>query len=108
MVERTVWGIHAEKTGDAKALFADRSCIAIGWPEAGDLSALKANREKYSKTYPERTAGHVPVAAGQLFRFAHEIQVDDCVVFPAKLDLWDALSVSFNSGKWRTRHDSNV
>lgn len=90
MAEQTVWGIHAGKTGDAEALFADRSCIAIGWSEAGDLSALKANREafkaKYSKTYPERTAGHVPVAAGQLFRFVHEIQVDDYVVFPAKLD----------------------
>jgi restriction system protein len=90
MAEQIVWGIHAGKTGEAEALFADHNCIAVGWPEVGDLASLKANREafkaRYGQVYPDRSAGHVPVAAGQLFRFVNEIQVGDYVVFPAKLD----------------------
>ncbi len=90
MAESTIWGIHAGKTGDAQSLFLDHSCIAIGWPDMGDLSALKPNRDafkaRYAQVYPAKSAGHVAVAAGQLFRFLQEIKVGDLVVFPAKLD----------------------
>lgn len=90
MAEQVVWGIHAGKTGDAEALFAGSSCIAVGWPDIGDLSNLKPTREafkaRYSSVFPSKSAGHVPVAAGQLFRFTKEIKIGDLVVFPAKLD----------------------
>lgn len=90
MAEQVVWGIHAGKTGDAEALFADSGCIAVGWPDMGDLSTLKPTREafkaRYASVFPSKSAGHVPVAAGQLFRFTKEIKIGDLVVFPAKLD----------------------
>ncbi|PWB69560.1 MAG: restriction endonuclease [Anaerolineales bacterium] len=38
------------------------------------------------EAYPETKPGAVPVAAGQLFRFIHELQVGDVVVFPGKSD----------------------
>jgi restriction system protein len=40
-----MWGIHAGKTGDADGLFLNKNCIALGWHQMGDLSALKPDRE---------------------------------------------------------------
>ncbi len=90
MSESVIWGIHAGKTGDAQSIFEKHNVVAIGWPALGDLSVLKANRDafkaQYSKAYPEFSAGNVPVGAGQLFRFVHEMKPGDLIVFPAKLD----------------------
>ncbi|CAN7416636.1 restriction endonuclease [Brevundimonas sp. LjRoot202] len=90
MAEQIIWGIHAGKTGDAESLFTHQNCVAVGWPAMGDLSGLKLTREafkaRYSEVFPTKSAGHVPVAAGQLFRFVQEIKPGDLVVFPAKLD----------------------
>jgi restriction system protein len=85
-----IWGIHAGKTGDADKLFLKHSVIALGWPEMGDLNALSPNRDSYkehlAKVRPERKPGYYPVAAGQLFRFVHEPEIGDLVVYPSKLD----------------------
>lgn len=37
MAEKTIWGIHPRKGGQAEALFTRRKVIAIGWPAMGDL-----------------------------------------------------------------------
>ena len=36
-----IWGIHADKTGDAASLFLTKNCMALGWQSMGDLSNLK-------------------------------------------------------------------
>ena len=85
--ERTVWGIHAGKTGDAETLFEKHSVIAIGWKDAGDLSQLKTREEfkgRYERTFPGRKPMNVAVSAGQLYRFVLELKVGDAVVFPLK------------------------
>ena len=85
-----VWGIHGGKTGDADTLFLKRSCVALGWPKTGDLSQLKADRDsfkhKVQHVYPDKKPGAIPVDAGQLFRFVHEIKPGDIVVYPSKRD----------------------
>lgn len=88
---QTLWGIHAGKTGDANALFLKKKVIALGWHDMGDLSALPATREafkqRYTTVYPaaaKAKPGQVPNSAGQLFRFVHEMQVHDLVVYPSK------------------------
>jgi restriction system protein len=84
----TLWGIHAGKTGDADALFLDQNVIALGWPVAGNLSKLSADREAFKahlkKSYPDKKEGYYPNAGGQLFRFAHEVKPGDYVVYPSK------------------------
>lgn len=86
----TVWGIHAGRTGDADELFLKHDVIALGWPKAGDISKLAADREAFKahlkKVYPDEKEGWYPVAAGQLFRFLHEIKVGDYVAYPSKQD----------------------
>jgi restriction system protein len=88
MKESMVWGIHAGKTGDADTLFMTKNVIAIGWHALGDLSKLQPDREAFKtavgQKYPEKKPGAIPNNAGQLFRFVHEMQVGDQVVYSSK------------------------
>lgn len=87
--ETTVWGIHAGAAGEADDLFLKGNCIAIGWPKVGDLSSLLPDQEAFkarvADAYPER-GGAIPVWAGVLRRFVHEMQQGDFVVYPSKRD----------------------
>jgi restriction system protein len=86
----TLWGIHAGRTGDADHLFLTQNVIALDWVDIGDLSKLPADREAFKarvkECYPDRKEGYFPVAGGQLFRFAHEVEIGDYVVYPSKQD----------------------
>jgi len=85
-----IWGIHGGRTGDADSLFLTKNCIALGWDEVGDLGALAATREAFkarvAETYPQKKPGAIPVDAGQLFRFVHEMKSGDAVIYPSKHD----------------------
>lgn len=82
--EIKVWGIHTQDDG----LFLKDDVIAIGWKEIGDLSKIEATREafkaKYAEIYPNEKKGAIPTSAGMLFRFIHEVQIGDYIVFPSK------------------------
>ena len=84
--KRTWWGIHTLDDN----LFLNENVIALGWKEMGDLSLLPADREafkdKYIKTYPESKKGAIPTSTGMLYRFCHEVQIGDYIVFPSKSD----------------------
>ena len=90
MKEATIWGIHGGKTGDADSLFLKKNCVAIGWAKIGDLSKIPPDRPSFkatvAKTFPDAKPGAIPTNAGQLFRFVHEMQVGDLVVYPSKQD----------------------
>lgn len=81
-----VWGIHSKND----SLFLKNDLIAIGWSDFGDLTRVKANREAfkahYAEVYPEAKKGQIANGAGMLYRFLHEVQIDDYVVFPSKTD----------------------
>lgn len=85
----TIWGIHAGKTGDADSLFRQKGYIALGWREMGDLRVLpptrEALKEAMAKARPTMKPGAIPVAAGQLFRFLHEMCPGDLVVYRSKV-----------------------
>ena len=84
--EAKMWGIHTQDD----SLFLHGNVIAIGWKEMGDLSVLDPDREsfreKYIATYPDSKKGSVATSSGMLYRFVHEIQIGDYVVFPSKTD----------------------
>jgi restriction system protein len=90
MKEGTIWGIHGGKTGDADSLFLKKSCVAIGWAKMGDLSKITPDRDGFktavATTYPDAKPGAIPNNAGQLYRFVHEMQVGDLIVYPSKRD----------------------
>lgn len=82
--EKRIWGIHTQDDN----LFLRNDVIAIGWNEMGDLSNIDPNRdafkEKYIQTYPDAKNGSIATGAGMLYRFRHEVQIGDYVVFPSK------------------------
>ncbi|MGH7412200.1 MAG: restriction endonuclease [Candidatus Methylomirabilis sp.] len=86
MSEQTIWGIHAGQYGEADELFRERNVIAIG-DYMGDLSGWK-DREDYKNAYVKANPGSakmkVAINAGVCYRFVHEIQRHDLVVYPAK------------------------
>lgn len=84
--EKKIWGIHTQD----EALFLKDGKIAIGWKEIGDLSAIPATRDdfkaKYMQVFPDAKKGSIPTSVGMLYRFCHEIQIGDYVVYPSKSD----------------------
>ena len=84
--EKKIWGIHTQDEG----LFLKDDKIAIGWKEIGDLRDIPANRddfkEKYVQVFPDAKKGSIPTSVGMLYRFCHEVQIGDFVVYPSKSD----------------------
>lgn len=84
--EKKMWGIHTQDD----YLFLHGNVIAVGWKEMGDLSALapdrESYREKYAAAYPNSKKGSIATSSGMLYRFVHEMQIGDYVVFPSKSD----------------------
>lgn len=84
--EKKIWGIHTQD----EALFLKDGKIAIGWREIGDLGVIPANRDdfktKYMQVFPDAKKGSIPTSVGMLYRFCHEIQIGDYVVYPSKSD----------------------
>jgi restriction system protein len=86
-VTQRLWGIHNDhpELGLVEAGF-----VSVGWDELGDLAVLDGNRDAFKfalrKAYPEYKEGAVPVAAGVLYRFVHEMKVGDLVLYPYKPD----------------------
>ncbi len=81
-----VYGIHSLDDN----LFLKKNVIAIGWSEFGDLSTVEPTREafkvRYTEIYPDAKPGSIPGSSGMLYRFCHEIQIGDYIVFPSKID----------------------
>ena len=82
----TVWGIHTMDD----PLFLNQNLIAIGWEKMGNLSAIPVSRDAYKEAYiaayPDAKKGSIATSAGMLYRFVHEVQEGDYVVFPSKID----------------------
>lgn len=84
--DKKIWGIHTQNDN----LFLNKDVIAIGWRDFGDLSKVAANRDAfkvhYLEAYPDAKKGQIANGAGMLYRFIHEVQIGDYVVFPSKTD----------------------
>jgi restriction system protein len=85
--EPTVWGVHMGWHVDNRPI--DGGYVAIGWPGLGDIRAYpdrEAFKAALAAQAAEGHAGAVPVQAGVLFRFTHEMKAGDIVVYPSKHD----------------------
>lgn len=108
ITEQPIWGIHAGQAGNADHQFLSQNMIALGWADMGDLTAVPANREAFKaavlRVYPSTKSGAVPVYGGLLFRFVHEMQTGDLVVYPSKVD--HLVHIGRIEGPYK--YDSNV
>lgn len=87
--DRPIWGIHMD--WKVSGLPIAEGFIAIGWGAMGDLSKISPSREAFKKKVAEVYSnnikpGAIPVVAGTLFKFVHEMKVGDLVIYPSKSD----------------------
>lgn len=84
MTETRIWGMHTYDD----ALYLKHDTLGIGWNEMGDMSSIEPSREafkaRYVEVFPEEKPAAVSGCAGMLYRFVHEMQPGDYVVFPSK------------------------
>lgn len=82
-----IWGIHND---ESSLDLVQEGFVSIGWEELGDLSAMPTDREslklRLAATYPTAKPGAIPVWAGVLSRFIHEMEVGVYIVSPSKAD----------------------
>lgn len=88
MAQPTVWGVHmGAHVGDRPT---EEGFVAIGWQQLGDIRNVGADREAFkaalAENIPDLNEGAVRLHAGILFRFVHEMQAGDIVVYPSKHD----------------------
>lgn len=85
MPER-LWGLHHRGAYE----LVSAGMVAIGWPDAGDLTDLPDDRDAFKarmrESFPDRSEAWVANAAGQLLRFRHVMQVGELVVYSRKAD----------------------
>ncbi len=107
--EQRTWCIRAGRSGKAHNLFLDDGLIALEDAEMGNLSKLEATRDSFYAAYreyhPEETRSGSAGVAGKFFRFVHEIQLDDLVVYPALPD--KQVYIGVVTEKYRYARSSN-
>lgn len=86
---KRLWAIRAGSAGEVDTVFMDMGQIAISSVEAGDdLASLPATRGAFRDLLAQsRNAGSaIPIQAGQLYRFVHELRIGDLLIYPRKCD----------------------
>jgi restriction system protein len=88
--QKAMFGIRAGSSSEADQLFLEQNKIALGFPELGDLNKLPADREgfreRFAQIHPDDSPARVRALYGQPYRFVHELQTGDYVVYISKVD----------------------
>lgn len=82
-----LWVVHISNDLEIAARAQAEGFICIGWTRIGDLGPYDSPeelKEAYKRAFPHKSAASVRSSYMQVFRFAHEIQIGDPVVYPIK------------------------
>lgn len=82
-----VWVIRMTHVPASVSDLRQKSAVAIGWHEVGDLTGVTSREQvldRVRRAFPENTAMQNAMSAGQLYRFVLEIQRGDYVLTPIK------------------------
>ncbi len=83
---RNVWISKARRTGFTHEFF-EKGYITLGWPKLPDLSKLKTKDELtkiYDLIYPSEKLMQRSIRVGQIWKFFHEVEIGDIIIFPEK------------------------
>ena len=90
MADAVIWGIHGGRNSEADDLFLKQNRIALGWSAVPDLTGMANSRDAFKAALlaasPNYKPTAVPTAAGQLYRFVHEMKAGELVAYPSKRD----------------------
>ncbi len=116
---RRIWALRAGRAGQADDIFIQRKQLAISFSEVGgDASKLPPSRgafkEAFGRAANQPRPGSIPIQAGQLYRFVHDMRIGDCVIYPRKIDrtlLWGEIAGPYvfdNEGSTEFTHRRSV
>lgn len=83
----TLWVVHIANHTQSALRAQKEGFICIGWTKIGDLAPYDSRdkmKAAYRKAFPDASDGHIRSSYGQVFRFAHEMDIGDPVVYPIK------------------------
>ena len=99
MTVKRIWAIRAGAAGQADAIFVAANQVALSFSEVGaEIGDLPASRGAFKEALGRTSLSKreaLPIHAGQLYRFVHEVQIGDRVIYPRKSDrtlLWGEIS----------------
>jgi MoxR-like ATPase len=89
----SVWAVRAGVEAKFQSIFEERSLVAIGFANFGDVRDLDQDgiREAISAALPYETSGRIENWASQLNTFVNKISDGDIIVTPGKLGTNDLL-----------------
>lgn len=79
----TAFMVRAGRGGYVIDDFKEKSCVAVGWRQLGDLSGVTSRDELaklYTKSYPEDKPGQIRAGLGQISRFRFDMRKGDPVI----------------------------
>jgi restriction system protein len=82
-----LWVIHMSRMEATARKAQEEGFVAIGWQGLEDLSKFpsrEAMKDRYRRLNPDKTPAQINSSYSQAWRFAHEIEVGDAVVYPIK------------------------
>lgn len=82
-----LWMVRSGRHGEGDELALSAAVVGIGWPEAGDLSAVTTTdqlRNKLGASYPDKKPSTIANWVGQIDAFQRKMQVGDLVALPLK------------------------
>ena len=91
MNHRRIWAVRAGNTGQADSIFIDRCQVAISSSDVeDDVSGLPPSRCAFREIVAKMTGttgnAAIPIRAGQLYRFVHEVRIGEHLIYPRKAD----------------------
>jgi restriction system protein len=83
----TLWVVHIGNNNRIALRALDEDFVCIGWTAMGDLSEYDTRdkmRSAMERTFPDWKRAKIRSSYGQPYRFAHEMEVGDPIVYPVK------------------------
>jgi restriction system protein len=83
----TLWVVHIANHEPTALRAQVEGFICIGWTKIRDLAPYhtrESMKAAYRNAFPDASDGSIRSSYGQVFRFAHEMEVGDPVVYPIK------------------------
>ena len=83
----SLWVVRAGKRGEQEETAVKENLVCHAWNELPDYSYCQTKdelRTLYKKTYPHEVPKKAAAGIGQVWRFAHEIQIGDLAALPLK------------------------
>lgn len=82
-----VWAVRMKRLGLSSV---EKGFVGIGWRQLGDLSVIAPDREAFKQAHlaaiPEAKRREMEIEASMLFRFVHDMQPGDVLVYPCDED----------------------